>query len=47
MWFASSIKTSLISVFHVVKGAQFLTATSVLLFSGTMISPVTKINTSE
>ena len=41
------MNTSLISVFHVENGAQFLNATSVLLFAGTAISSVTKINASK
>ena len=32
---------------HVENGAQFLKATSLLLFAATFISPVTKINASE
>ena len=44
---ASSINISLISVLYVENGAQFLTAISVLLSAFTVISPVTKVNTSE
>ena len=51
IWFASSINTLLIFVLHVENGAKSLNATSALFLSlspvFTVISPVTKINTSE
>ena len=45
--FALSTNISLIFVVHVENSAQFLNATSTLLFAATVIFPVTKINASE
>ena len=47
MWFTSSINIWLIFVLHVESGAQFLNATSILLYADTFISPATKINSSR
>ena len=48
MYFASSIKTPLISVLHFVNGVQFLNAAfKLLLAPETVVFPVTRICASE